>query len=148
VIPVVSVPFSMDSIAIVLLLFVHGELTSQSPIRYKLCLYLGHVAGVGFRTLCLTLLGFAIPRCSFIAAAACLGIRFALCHAKGLTSKSIHISMVFASVLIDSVWTGRRCLCYVSSALTAVEGTFFLRSALIAWKPTSGAPNTALFCCE
>jgi hypothetical protein len=36
----------------------------------------------------------------------------------------MHISMVFASVLIDSVWTDRICLCY-ASALTAVEGALF-----------------------
>jgi hypothetical protein len=124
VILVVSVLFSMNSIAIVLLLFVHGKLDSQSSIGYKLCLYLGHVAEVGFRTLSLALLGFAIHRYSFVAVAACLGIRFALYSGKGLTSKNMHISMVFASVLIDSVWTDRMCLCY-ASALTAIEGALF-----------------------
>ena len=121
---VVSVLFSMNSIAIVLLLFVHGKLASQSSKCYKLCLYLGHVAEVGFRTLSLALLGFAVHRYSFIVAAACLGIRFALYRSKGLTSKNMHISMVFASVLIDSVWMDSGCLCY-ASALTAIEGAFF-----------------------
>jgi hypothetical protein len=72
----------------------------------------------------LALLGFAVHRYSFIVAAGCLGIRFALYRSKGLASKNMHISMVFASVLIDSVWMDSGCLCY-ASALTAIEGAFF-----------------------
>jgi hypothetical protein len=108
-------------------------------IRIKISLYLYHVTALGFRTLSFALLGFAMHAYSFPLALVCLAVRAGLYRFVNTGANSnMHMSMVVASVLIDSVWADPLRF-RAASALTFVEGILVMA---IAAKPMGELPGS------
>ena len=134
---VVSVLLSLNSIAWVLLLFQTGHMLLN--FRTKVFLYFYHVAALGFRTLSFALLGFAMHAYSFPLAMVCLAVRAGLYYFMNTGANSnMHMSMVVASVLIDSVWADPPRF-RAASVLTFVEGILI---TAIAAKPMGELPGS------
>jgi hypothetical protein len=157
----ISVFFSLYSMANVLLLFIDGwqdggdaSLTDEERAEIghkpfckmkkvkKLRVWLYHVTEVGFRILSFAMLGFALNSLSFLVALFSLAIRFLLywyCvpDEDSKTRNTMSKSMVVASVLVDSVWDSKKCLA-AASTCTAIEGAAF---AFVAYSKCSDFPG-------
>jgi hypothetical protein len=94
---------------------------------------------LGFRTLSFALLGFAMHAYSFPLAMVCLAVRAGLYRFMNTgVNSNMHMSMVVASVLIDSVWADPPRF-HAASALTFVEGVVV---TAIAAKPMGELPGS------
>ena len=116
---VTSIASSINSMALVLRMFLQSEALQNCTGKVKMGLYLYHLAEVSFRVLVLALLGFMLGRYSFVAAAGCFVVRAVLRLLLGKTD--MPVSLLVVSVVVDSAWSSLWEF-RAASLFTALEG--------------------------